>query len=379
VQPVSAGARQQATAPPTGAVAVTAGQTINGELTRSDPMLSDSSFVDQYVYQGRPGDRLQITMRSAAFDTYLRWGRMEGGRFQSEVNDDDGAGGTDAQATVTVGGTGTYVIQANAFEPGKTGSYTLTVRSLTSTPAQAAAEERGSGQAKWLYAFTEATTPTLRTLGQRIKQTGTMERFTEALNSNSNLPALPRSVGLRMSQCGNVNAFYSPRQGAVTMCYELLEHLARIFVPDGQWTAAQVEAVDGAVNFIMYHEVGHALVDVMDLPITGREEDAVDQLATYLLVGSGEKGAQAAFNGVLAVQPGENAVFDNSDFADEHSLGPVRLYNIACWVYGSDPAKYSRIVSGGMLPQARAQRCPGEYQRMSKSWERLLSANRNIR
>ena len=377
VQPVTAAAERVATAP-AGAATITAGQTVTGQLTRSDPMLSDSSFVDQYVYSGRPGDRLQVTLRSSDFDTYLRWGRLEGGSFQEEVNNDDGAGGTDARAIVTVGGTGVYVIQANAYEPGKTGSYTLVVQPL-SAAAQTAETERASGQAKWLYAYTEATTPTLRTVGQRIKEAGTMERFTEVLNSNSNLPALPRSVGLRMAQCGNVNAFYNPRQGTVTMCYELLQHLARIFVADGRWTPEQTEAVDGAVNFILYHEVGHALVDVMDLPVTGREEDAVDQLATYLLVGSGEKGAQAAFNGVLAVQPGENAVFDNSDFADEHSLGPQRLFNIACWVYGSDPQKYSRIVSGGMLPRERAVRCPGEYQRMSKSWERLLSANRNVR
>ncbi len=380
VQPVGATAAQQTTPQaPAGAATVTAGQTVSGQLTRTDPMLSDSSFYDQYVYQGRPGDRLEITMTSSDFDTYLRWGRLEGGRLEAEVNDDDGAGGTNAKATVTVGGTGVYVIQANAFEPGKTGSYTLSVRTLSAAPVQTAAEERTAGQSKWLYGFTEATTPALRTLGQRIKQAGMMERFTESLNNNTNLPPLPRSVSVRMAQCGNVNAFYSPRQGAVTMCYELLNHLANIFVRDGQWTQAQSEAVDGAVNFIMYHEVGHALVDVMDLPVTGREEDAVDQLATYILVGSGEKGAQAAFNGVLAVQPGENAVFDNSDFADEHSLGPQRLFNIACWVYGSDPQKYSRIVTEGMLPRERAVRCPGEYQRMSKAWERLLSANRNVR
>ena len=378
VQPVSASAQQQTTAP-AGAVTVTAGQTINGQLTASDAMLSDSSYFDQYVYRGSPGDRLQITMRSSDFDTYLRWGRLEGGRLEAEVNDDDGGGGTNAQATVTVGGTGVYVIQANAFEPRKTGSYTLSVQRLSAAPAQTAAEERTAGQNKWLYAATEPTTPALRTLNQRIKQAGMMERFTESLNSNTNLPTLPRSVAVRLSQCGNVNASYSPRQGTITMCYEMLNHLANIFVRDGQWTQAQAEAVDGAVNFIMYHEVGHALVDVMDLPVTGREEDAVDQLATYILIGSGEKGAQAAFNGILAVQPGQNAVFNNSDYADEHSLGPVRLFNIACWVYGSDPQKYSRIVTGGMLPRERAARCPGEYQRMSKAWERLLSANRNVR
>jgi hypothetical protein len=378
VQPVSATAQQQTTAP-AGAVTVTAGQTINGQLTTSDPMLSDSSYYDQYVYRGSPGDRLQITLRSSDFDTYLRWGRLEGGRLEAEVNDDDGGGGTNAQATVTVGGTGVYVIQANAFEPRKTGSYTLAIQRLSAAPTQTAAEERTAGQNKWLYASSEPTTPALRTLNQRIKQAGMMERFTESLNSNRNLPTLPRSVSVRTAQCGNVNASYSPRLGTVTMCYEMLNHLANIFVRDGRWTQAQAEAVDGAVNFIMYHEVGHALVDVMDLPITGREEDAVDQLATYILIGSGEKGAQAAFNGVLAVQPGENAVFSNSDFADEHSLGPQRLFNIACWVYGSDPQKYSRIVTGGMLPRERAVRCPGEYQRMAKAWERLLSANRNVR
>jgi hypothetical protein len=123
------------------------------------------------------------------------------------------------------------------------------------------------------------------------------------------------------------------------------------------------------------HEVGHALVDVLDLPITGREEDAVDQLAAMMLINTGDKGAAAALNGVRAIQPGQNAVYDNSDFADEHSLGPVRLYNIACWIYGSDPQKYAALVSGGGLPAARARRCPGEYERLSKAWMRLLQAN----
>src|SRR5690606_4146412 len=33
-----------------------------------------------------------------------------------------------------------------------------------------------------------------------------------------------------------------------------------------------------SLEFILYHEAGHALVRRLDLPITGREEDAVDQL-----------------------------------------------------------------------------------------------------
>ncbi len=125
----------------------------------------------------------------------------------------------------------------------------------------------------------------------------------------------------------------------------------------------------------MMHEVGHALVDVLDLPVTGREEDVADQLAVYVLIRGGEKGAQAAVAGVSALQPSTNS-FDDTDFADEHSLGPVRLYNVMCWIYGSDPAKYSYLLDGGSLPEERAVRCPGEWDRMAKAWQRLLAPYR---
>jgi hypothetical protein len=175
-----------------------------------------------------------------------------------------------------------------------------------------------------------------------------------------------------IDECGTINAFYSPRDGAITFCYELIEYLADTFAPDRQWTVAQQEAVQGAIHFILLHEVGHALVHQLDIPITGREEDAVDQLATVTLVALGEKGAQAALRGVEALQP-EGNNFGDSDFADEHSLGPVRLYNVACWVYGSNSQRYSGLVTSGFLPEERARRCASEWEQMEKSWERLLA------
>ncbi|HEX8276783.1 MAG TPA: DUF4344 domain-containing metallopeptidase [Longimicrobiaceae bacterium] len=370
VEPVSA-ARQTTASAPAGAATLTAGQTVTGTLTRSDAMLSDSSFFDQYVYRGRPGERLQITMRSSDFDAYLRWGLLSGSNLQVEASDDDAGGGTDAQVTVTVGGTGVYVVQANAFEAGKTGSYTLTVQPLAAS-ATTADETRSSAGGKWVYSYVSASNPVFRPLEQRFKQTGMLESLVEGLNQRF---PLPRNVGIRSDQCGQVNAFYSPRDGTVTFCYELFQDLVNQFVPDGAWTTEQRETVDGAATFILMHEVGHALVDVLDLPITGREEDAVDQLAAVMLIGSGDKGAVAALNGVRAIQPGPGATYDNSDFADEHSLGPQRLFNIACWIYGSDPQKYRGIVTSGGLPAARAQRCPSEYERLSKAWMRLLQAN----
>jgi hypothetical protein len=381
----ASGTQTQTRPAPAGAATVTAGQTITGSLARTDPMAGDSSYFDQYIYRGSPGDRLRITLQSSAFDAYLVWGRLEDeGSLADAEQDDDGAGGTNSQLEVTVGGTGLYAVRANSFGPQQTGAYTLNVQRVgtgttASRPTQGPSRPTNptrptgpsSGGNKWRYAYTNPNTPAFRNLEQRMKQAQLLELFSEQLTSRFELPANAQ-VEMRLAQCGNINAFYSPRDHAVTLCYELLQHLANRFVTDGRWTPQQEEAVRGAINFIMMHEVGHALIHVRDLPITGREEDAVDQLATVMLIETGEKGAEAALNGVLAIQPGRDAVFDQTDFADEHSLGPQRLYNVVCWIYGSDPTKYAAIAQRAGLPPERARRCRDEYDRLSKAWTRLL-------
>jgi hypothetical protein len=168
-----------------------------------------------------------------------------------------------------------------------------------------------------------------------------------------------------------INAFFNPNDDSITFCWELLALLEEVFAPDGNWTQEVQDQISGAIWFIMMHEVGHALVAVLDLPITGREEDVADQLAVVTLMEAGDKGAQAAYAGTLAIQPATTA-FESYEFADEHSLGPVRMFNVLCWIYGSDPVKYEPIVTDGHLPEERAVRCAAEWDRMSKSWQRIL-------
>jgi hypothetical protein len=344
------------------------GAASSGTLSSADEMLADSSFYDQVVYTGNPGDRLRITLTSPDFDAYLGWGRIDETGLAAEVYDDDGAGGTDAQLEVTVDGTGLFGMLVNSYTAGQTGAYTLSVERLDASTLPSAPTSGEAG--KWLYSYAEASTPVHRSLSQRVKQYGALEEIAATLQQRY---TLPRPVEIRFDTCEMVNAFYSPRDTNITFCYELLEFLANVFVSDGQWTEDQRANVFGAVEFIMMHEVGHALVDVLDLSITGREEDVADQLAVYVLVRGGDKGAQAAVAGISALQPSSND-FDATQLADEHSLGPVRLYNVMCWIYGSDPAKYAGLVSGGSLPEERAVRCPGEWDRMSKAWQRLLAA-----
>lgn len=101
------------------------GQTVSGELTSSDPQMDDDSHYDIWTFTGRRGDRIAVTMKSSAFDTYLAVGRMEGGSFSGIDSDDDGAGGTDSRVTITLDADGEYAIRANSLFAGASGAYTL--------------------------------------------------------------------------------------------------------------------------------------------------------------------------------------------------------------------------------------------------------------
>ncbi|HZG44367.1 MAG TPA: DUF4344 domain-containing metallopeptidase, partial [Longimicrobium sp.] len=357
-----------------GMAALQAGQPVSGRLERSDPMLSDSSYADNYLYRGTPGEEVLVTMNSSDFDAFLTVASTDGEDVSDVRHDDDGAGGTNSQLRVRVNENGLYLVRANSVRPRTTGSYTLMV---TRAPAQAnnnsggntpvQGSNRSQLTGKWVAGYPAVRSTQYNTMRQQVQAEQRMEAFAEQLNANF---PLPRNVPLVFGECGDPNAFYSPRDGSVTFCYEMMDYLNGIFSRSTPNATELREAMDGAFAFIMMHEVGHALRHQLDLPVTGREEDAADQLAALVLLQDGDKGANAAVAGALALQTGNQ--FDDSDYADEHSLGPQRLYNIVCWIYGSDPQKYQHWVTNGLLPEARAVRCPAEYEQMAKAWTRLL-------
>src|SRR5690606_5649826 len=152
----------------------------------------------------------------------------------------------------------------------------------------------------------------------------------------------------------------------------LIEQLAEDFGAQLDDDAELAEAVSGAYRFIVLHEVGHALVQVLELPITGREEDAVDQLSSWLLIGDA-RGDGAVLSAAAAFSiNGELHGVGENDFANEHSLDQQRYFNMVCWVYGHDPERHADLVAITGLPPERAARCKDEYARLDASWRRLL-------
>jgi hypothetical protein len=230
----------------------------------------------------------------------------------------------------------------------------------------AAATPRLSGR------FVVAYTPVRDTVYARWQEEFRRGRFLEDVAGWLNgWIALPRDVRIGFEACGEPNAFYRPEDRTVALCYEMVDDLESAMTsPDGDDAEAD-QAVSDALLFTALHEVGHALVDVLEIPVIGREEDAVDQLAAVMLVDGTEEGSAAAVNGISGLAGGEEEL-DDSAFAGEHALGAQRFYNVLCLVYGQDPEAHQDWVDEGVLPGERAERCPEEYAQVSGGWDRLL-------
>jgi hypothetical protein len=210
-------------------------------------------------------------------------------------------------------------------------------------------------------------------LREEFRKNRVLEEITNDLN---NTFVIPSDITVEFAECGEANAFYDPQKQRISMCYELIKSFYDVFGEEEENEDELDDAVVGATIFVFYHELGHALVHVLDLPITGKEEDAVDQLSLFILTDGTDDGEKAALDGArffyLDAQQ-EEAEVDDLPFWDEHSLGQQRFYNIICGVYGQNPSKYQDLVKENILPEERAERCEDEYQQIEKSWAKLLA------
>jgi hypothetical protein len=106
-----------------------AGQEVSASLDDNDPVMEDESFYDYYVYEGRQGEEVTVTMASEDFDTFLAIGRMDGDTFSELSSNDDGTDGTNSALTFTLPENGRYIIRANSLSAGNTGAYKLKLES----------------------------------------------------------------------------------------------------------------------------------------------------------------------------------------------------------------------------------------------------------
>lgn len=137
----------------------------------------------------------------------------------------------------------------------------------------------------------------------------------------------------------------------------------------------------GNAVFTVFHEIGHALIDQLQLPLLGKEEDAVDGLATLLMLGDRDDPKSdelifAAADGWALMHAQTRKSGEKLPFWDTHSLDMQRFHNIVCMIYGSDPDGFGDVVSLTELPDERRELCSEEYEKAAASWAEVLAPHK---
>jgi plastocyanin len=129
---------------------VAMGEAMNGELAETDPMVDGKgAYFDLYKIQARRGQKLQIEMTAADFDSFVGIGRMNGDSLTIDETDDDGAGERNARLRYTVKEDGEYIIRAQALDANGSGAYTVKVTervTRTSVPVAVIANTAMAGE-----------------------------------------------------------------------------------------------------------------------------------------------------------------------------------------------------------------------------------------
>jgi hypothetical protein len=206
-------------------------------------------------------------------------------------------------------------------------------------------------------------------LAKKLQDNQVLEQLREFLSPFR----LPASLTLKLESCGSGNAWYEDR--TVTVCYEYLDSLVR-HAP-GTPLAPDVSAADAVVGptlEVFLHEMAHAAFELLKIPVLGREEDAADQMAAYMLLNLSKDEARRAVIGTAAMYLREARTFtvELTGFADGHGTPAQRYYNLLCLAYGSDPVLFADAVEKELLPRHRAEDCAGEYKQVAYAFQTLI-------
>ncbi len=195
--------------------------------------------------------------------------------------------------------------------------------------------------------------PTTTSLDLAYAQSGAA--LVEQLNESLVLPA---DIDVDFTDCGLANAFYVPpgfgppgeqsAGGSIIMCHELTELFFNLY---GNSEQAFITSA-----FVLMHELGHALVNQLNLPVLGIEESYVDGMGAVFMGEAGLAEGVVLAGWFFFSQP-------ESPFFDTHRAGPQRLGDLACWGVGADPSLLDDPMINSIAQQliSSGRNCPLEY------------------
>ncbi len=175
------------------------------------------------------------------------------------------------------------------------------------------------------------------------------------------------------------NAHFDPSCNCIRISYSIIKQNADKVMLNFRGTS-YTQAVQGVTLQILFHEMGHYLVHNYQLNITGKEENAVDELSVMsMLFLANEKPEyyKSIFAGILGWYDTDANVSSRS-MVDVHAPSRERYYDMLSLYLGAmgyNNAKSTDFVGNKeyQLDLQRLANSEKEYQKAYKSWTELMS------
>ena len=242
------------------------------------------------------------------------------------------------------------------------------------------------------FAYHEPQSEKYRPIYERLKERKILEQLAAFLSPLRLQGALMLSLEEGGPVCRSANSYYS--RSTLHLCYSwfyMLENEASVEFkrePNEPFTAAtpglipgftRADVIIGGTIGVILHELGHALFDIQDIPLLGREEDAADQINALIMMQFGPKIAQVAIKGEFNVSHHFHAErmrkqrgqIDFRQEADSHGVDIQRAWNVLCIAYGKDPQTFAQLAEQ-LLPRARRQYCADEYKQVAFAFRKTI-------
>ncbi|OAR23702.1 hypothetical protein A8W25_14385 [Streptomyces sp. ERV7] len=210
----------------------------------------------------------------------------------------------------------------------------------------------------------EEPSPADRAPASLLRSRRLVETTAASLNS---LVAPDQQITVVGRSCDGEGSAYDPQTRRIELCYDDTAEDRALFQNAGRRRPGDDEAAAVATETV-YHEAGHALIDLLELSLTDRqEEDAADQFAALMLLRSGPTGERQLRTAAEAYELSTTAP-DTTDSRDEHAGNAQRAANHLCYLYGSAPARNKDLTATGRIPSPRATGCAREWTQVHAAW-----------
>jgi hypothetical protein len=186
---------------------------------------------------------------------------------------------------------------------------------------------------------------------------------------------LPRLIKIEVDTCGAERRAYV--SGApVTVCYELIDKIEKVAAGITGNDALKQMVIVGTFTQAVLHELAYGVFDVLQVPVWGREDDAADRLAAFVLLQFSGEIAHTAMVGSAEFFLLSRKTWTGSAFADAGSPEGQRFYDFLCVAYGGDPLDFGGWTQAPqgkdpLLPAFRTEHdgCRYEYEQVRRAFD----------